>query len=245
MKLHRFIASSNQKALIMIHESLGPDALIYSTRTVENGIEIVAGMPEAFDVHCDIEDDIEETPSHFKKLFSRKLKPDTKPNSHSNVSPDTTMYEKLNAQLQLIKDSMQSLTKYVDKRLYEGLHIYDDDHSSKRNIVLYHLNKLGFKGKFCQQFINNYFSKRNIANEISISHIKEDLSDYIHTTDLDIVDGKNICVLIGPTGIGKTTTILKLAKRYISKYGSESLGIITTDYHDISGKNLLLHYQNR
>ncbi len=39
MKMHRFIASTNQKAIAKIHEVLGPDALIYSTKSIPDGVE--------------------------------------------------------------------------------------------------------------------------------------------------------------------------------------------------------------
>ncbi len=47
-----------------------------------------------------------------------------------------------------------------------------------------------------------------------------------------------------PDRIGKTTTIAKLAKRHIAKYGPESVGIISTDYFDITAKNQILYYGN-
>lgn len=45
MKLYRFIASDNQKAISKVHDTLGPDAMVYSTNRVEEGIEILAGLP--------------------------------------------------------------------------------------------------------------------------------------------------------------------------------------------------------
>lgn len=225
MKLHRFTASTNQKAIAMIHEALGPDALIYSTRSVPNGIEIVAGLPTQFDEHYESE----ASSLHFL--------PNNKPT-------DINLFEKLNTQLQVIKDSMQHLTNRVDKKLHDDFTMVDDEETIKRNMLNYHLNKWGFRGKFSQQYINQYFKLRDPSEPVEISDIETDLLNAIQTTDIDIIDGKHICALIGPTGIGKTTTILKLAKRYLSKYSADTLGIITTDYHDISGKNLLLHYQN-
>lgn len=46
MKLYRFIAEDNHKAMMKVQESLGPDALIYSTKKVETGIEILAGIAQ-------------------------------------------------------------------------------------------------------------------------------------------------------------------------------------------------------
>lgn len=237
MKLHRFTASTNQKAIAMVHETLGPDALVYSTRNVPEGVEIVAGI-----THCDEEHHENKNPTqrfHDMQDNSRIENP-----AQKNILPDMELFEKLNSQLQFIKDSMKNLSTQVDKRLCEGFYISDDEQTASRNTLYYHLNKYGFKGKFIQQFINNYFTTHDPFDPVTLQGIEDELAKYIETTETDSIDGKNICALIGPTGIGKTTTILKLAKRHIAKYGAHSLGIITTDYHDYSGKNLLLHYQN-
>lgn len=45
MKLVRFTAATTQKAIVLVHESLGPNALIYSTRKMADGIEVLAGLP--------------------------------------------------------------------------------------------------------------------------------------------------------------------------------------------------------
>jgi flagellar biosynthesis GTPase FlhF len=44
MKLYRFTAANTSRAMQDLHDSLGPDAFVYSTRRVGKGIEIIAGM---------------------------------------------------------------------------------------------------------------------------------------------------------------------------------------------------------
>lgn len=232
MKLHRFTASTSQKAIAMVHETLGLDALVYSTKNVPEGVEIVAGLPS-------YEDELSESKNSMQRFQ------DIKPQHDALTLQDSSSeFEKLNAQLQFLQDSMKNLSHQVDKRLYDGFYTADDDQTANRNALYYHLNQLGFKGKFVQRFIHNYCSTHDLSDAVTMQSIEEELAKYIETTEYDIIDGRNICALIGPTGIGKTTTILKLAQRYIAKHGANSLAIITTDYHDHSGKNLLLHYQN-
>lgn len=57
-----------------------------------------------------------------------------------------------------------------------------------------------------------------------------------------ILDQGGIFALIGPTGVGKTTTTAKLAARYVMKHGTESLGLITTDAYRIGGHEQLRIY---
>lgn len=71
----------------------------------------------------------------------------------------------------------------------------------------------------------------------------------ILTLNLDTIDNENILfdqggvfALIGPTGVGKTTTTAKLAARYVMKHGTENLGIITTDAYRVGGHEQLRIY---
>ena len=48
--------------------------------------------------------------------------------------------------------------------------------------------------------------------------------------------------LIGPTGVGKTTTLAKLAARFALKYGSEHVALISTDHYRIGASEQLQTY---
>lgn len=51
MKLYRFTAADNHRAILKAHESLGAEALIYSTRKTKNGVEVIAGLAD--DTACE------------------------------------------------------------------------------------------------------------------------------------------------------------------------------------------------
>jgi len=88
MKLRRFIALDTQRAMLMVHKKLGPDALVYSTRRVANGVEVLAGLPTS-EADISSEVDVEKT----------------------NVDKETI--DKLNIQLQMMEDSIQKLTNHI------------------------------------------------------------------------------------------------------------------------------------
>jgi len=58
----------------------------------------------------------------------------------------------------------------------------------------------------------------------------------------EILDQGGIFTLIGPTGVGKTTTTAKLAARFVMKHGANKLGLITTDAYRIGGHEQLRIY---
>ncbi|HEX4880427.1 MAG TPA: flagellar biosynthesis protein FlhF [Limnobacter sp.] len=58
----------------------------------------------------------------------------------------------------------------------------------------------------------------------------------------DIVETGGVYALVGPTGVGKTTTTAKLAARCVVKYGANALGLITTDSYRIGAQDQLRIY---
>lgn len=60
--------------------------------------------------------------------------------------------------------------------------------------------------------------------------------------DQDPIDAGGIHALVGPTGVGKTTTVAKLASRCAVKYGRESVGLITIDSYRIGAQDQLRIY---
>lgn len=53
-----------------------------------------------------------------------------------------------------------------------------------------------------------------------------------------VADG-GVYALVGPTGVGKTTTVAKLAARCVVRYGAASIGLITTDSYRIAAHDQL------
>lgn len=58
----------------------------------------------------------------------------------------------------------------------------------------------------------------------------------------DLLSSGGIYALTGPTGVGKTTTVAKLAARCVVKHGAASLGLVTTDGYRIGAFDQLEIY---
>ena len=53
----------------------------------------------------------------------------------------------------------------------------------------------------------------------------------------DILRDGGVVALVGPTGVGKTTAIAKLAARYTLRHGADQVALITTDNYRIGAKS--------
>jgi flagellar biosynthesis protein FlhF len=78
----------------------------------------------------------------------------------------------------------------------------------------------------------------------SLSWVKNILSRNLTTLkdESEILNEGGIFALVGPTGVGKTTTTAKLAARYVMKHGTQNLGLITTDGYRVGGHEQLRIY---
>ena len=68
------------------------------------------------------------------------------------------------------------------------------------------------------------------------------ISDQIITSNENILETGGVIALLGPTGVGKTTTIAKLAARAAMDFGPEEIALVTTDTFRIGAHEQLATY---
>ena len=109
-----------------------------------------------------------------------------------------------------------------------------------RAMLIKQLLKGGFDEAFSEQLVANIpeatplHDAWQLLQRVLLSHVK--------TTDDDILRHGGAIALLGPTGVGKTTTIAKLAARFAMKYGAEQVALITTDHYRIGAHEQLQTY---
>lgn len=108
--------------------------------------------------------------------------------------------------------------------------------------VLSTLLATGFSASLSRQLAENL--PANMNAEQAVAWIKTILANNLNTieNDTEVLSKGGIFALIGPTGVGKTTTTAKLAARYVMKHGTQNLGLITTDAYRIGGHEQLRIY---
>jgi flagellar biosynthesis protein FlhF len=70
------------------------------------------------------------------------------------------------------------------------------------------------------------------------------LAQLIPVVDDPLVKQGGVAALIGPTGVGKTTTIAKIAARYAMSYGSDEIALISADAYRIGAREHLTAFGN-
>ena len=102
------------------------------------------------------------------------------------------------------------------------------------------LCSVGFSDKVSDQLVNQ------LPAEITFNGAWRELLSILErsiiTGEDEIVSKGGIVTLIGPAGVGKTTTLAKLAARFVMRYGPQRVAIVTADHYRIGAVEQIKTY---
>lgn len=115
-------------------------------------------------------------------------------------------------------------------------------HAPEKLEVLRMLLAAGFCPALSRQLIDKMPSGMGI--EQGLNWVKAALKHNLPTPgpDQDIIARGGVYALIGPTGVGKTTTVAKIAARCALAHGPQSVALLTTDSYRIGAHDQLRIY---
>lgn len=217
MKLHIIKALNMSLAIKKMQETLGSQALIYKTRHTELGVEVLAGLGELSEESTFYEASADDVAGFFGKS--------------ARVGMESKIAE-MNAYIQDMSEKIRVLTRTGD---------HEPNFVSVQNAYYPVIAQYGFS-KRAYDFIFASSLKRAVTIPNINNFIWKRLEKCLKINKYELIDQSGFCAIVGPTGVGKTTTLVKMASRFVRRYGAESLGIITTDPGDRDIKNLLTYY---
>ncbi len=242
MKIKRFFAPDIRQAMRMVREEQGPDAVILSNNRVNGGVEIVAAID--FDAGLF---PVQETPAPARSERDSSIaEPEitapvetenTRPQSASQAgnmwSQEPTLIEmrtELNALRRMLEGQLSSLAWGQFARSEPG-----------RVELIQHLMQLGMSAAQSRAIADMAWQKDTGAEEAwngALAIITRGIPIY----GGDIFRDGGIVALVGPTGVGKTTTVAKLAARYALQHGRRNVALVTTDNYRVGAFEQLKTY---
>jgi len=106
-----------------------------------------------------------------------------------------------------------------------------------RSNVHVRLEQLGLGDQLVQQLMSGV--EPELAADKAWRNALARLSDALPVLGEELVERGGMIAFVGPTGVGKTTTIGKLAARYVLQHGSSSVALVTTDCFRIAAHEQL------
>ncbi len=243
MKIKRFFAQDIRQAIRMVREEQGPDAVILSNRRVDGGVEIVAAVDydeNIFKKETETKDSktgrlsdssqVAGFAQAAEKAFGKR--PDLQAAVHGASSQEPA--------LAALKNEMKELRGLVESQL-SGLAWGDNArrHPMQARLLRDVMN-LGIKADVASRLVGEIDELTPYGE--AWRKVLGVMGHALKITDDDILTNGGVVALVGPTGVGKTTTIAKLAARYILRHGKDKVGLITTDNYRIGALEQLRTY---
>jgi flagellar biosynthesis protein FlhF len=111
-----------------------------------------------------------------------------------------------------------------------------------RAVLLGEMLEAGFSGQLARRLVQDMPEDMN--QDDGRKWLKAAVNRRLRTlpTEADFIDRGGVYAIVGPTGVGKTTTTAKLAARCVVRYGADRLALLTTDGYRIGAQEQLRIY---
>lgn len=232
MKIRRYMANNMQEALLKVKMDLGNDAVILNTRKVKRPgffsflrtplVEILASLEEDENEAKDIQnipnpkvDELENKVKSMEMMLDKIYKQMSSPSFQN--APSATQEEKESGYSRIYKVFIDNMRQ-------------NDVEEDVINEILDSLKKQGIDNNSNVNEAFSIFQKEIIkrlgaSEEITVENQKK----------------PKVIIFLGPTGVGKTTTLAKIAANFIIKE-KKKVGLITADTYRIAAVEQLKTY---
>ncbi len=220
MKIKRFSDKDSRRAMARIRAEMGPDAVILSNKNVDGQVELVAAMD--FD-----EADIG---ANFSSGLSAAIHDEGVDRLRSDGDSPTLID---------LQRELGNLRSMLEGKL---LNIGWRDTAKRPSMeatISNKLYRLGLSRSLAGSIVDRLGGCVG-GLEQNWKKALDSLQRRISVTPADsLLNTGGIVALVGSTGVGKTTTVAKLAARFALRHGSNQVGLVTTDCYRIGGQEQL------
>ncbi len=215
MKIKRYFGPNTRQTMRQIRLERGPDAVILSCRAVAGGTEIITAVEP------------DQNPLR------------TRPSRSPAKSPAPSAGSDATAEIHAIRRELQAMHGLMDERFGKLAEIDFRRRRPFESSLLTHLTKRGFSSELGRSLMNGLpqGNPQRAWHEVLVR-----LARRIPVSDDDILRCGGRVVLLGPSGMGKTSTIAKLATRYMMRHGRDQVALIANDHGRVGGLQQLQRY---
>jgi flagellar biosynthesis protein FlhF len=217
MKIKHYRAPDMRQALRQVRDAQGPDAVILSSRRISGGVEVVAAVDYDVDVELPYAPEptrapSEPTASDYAALAQRFASQDR--SEVNNLQPD-------------VNEELRTLRRMLETQLAT---LAWNDLSRRAPIqteLLRQLTVLGLAHDLSGELVSQIPQRMELAEAHRLALAM--LARRIETVGERWMESGGVVAMVGPTGVGKTTLIAKLAARWVMRHGPRDLALVSTD----------------
>lgn len=247
MNVRKFTAPTSREALRKVRDALGADAVIVSNRNVNGQVEIVAMDDSTLESIAPLpsaelntqEANLRFTPANKDKALRAGIFADAKT---STADQDALMQAVSAQEVAQMMNEIRSMRSILEHKMAELSWANTQQREPLKAELMREMLAAGFSAGLARQLIDKMPAQENAA--LGLDWIKNVLSRNLATigNESEILEKGGVYALVGPTGVGKTTTTAKLAARCVMRHGPSKLALITTDGYRIGAYEQLRIY---
>lgn len=236
----RFVAATSREALRLVREALGAEAIVLTNRAHADGVEIVAmvegDVTQALKSAEPVAPPAPVAPAVLVAPAAPVVqvmpaKPvATAPAPESAAHTDTVLNE-LHSMRGMIEEQLASVV-WNDKQRQDPV----------RGRLLRTLLGAGFSAKLSKAMLEKLPTGQTYAQGMAFARSELIRAVPVHEDEDALLAQGGVYALMGPTGVGKTTTTAKLAARCVMRFGADKLALVTTDSYRIGAYEQLRIY---
>ncbi|MDW8799647.1 flagellar biosynthesis protein FlhF [Clostridium sp. A1-XYC3] len=254
MIIKKYVVNNMNEAMTRIRYELGKDAVIVSQRKIKKGgflgifskkmLEVTAAVDNSKD---DTSEDMQESIEAIKRLMTNKLDGELKVNNNFNE-----IESKYKSRLQIGEKKEEQVKEY--KPVEDGNSEAVMKEMQEMRTMLGEMINMSAAGSLSKSKMELTLEGCDLDHKVikkimtKMRSIEDDRTEEEKVKDIienmiEISPNKldNVVVLVGPTGVGKTTTIAKLAGRF-ALIEKKKVGLITIDTYRIGAVEQLRTY---
>ncbi|WP_421681617.1 flagellar biosynthesis protein FlhF [Stutzerimonas urumqiensis] len=260
MQVKRFFAADMRTAMKLVRDELGADAAIIGNRKVAGGVELTAALdypvqaPAARQPNPALEAELRKTQSVIAAAHAELVT-----RNQAAAGMDRQLLGEA-TQAPAVEPARPApaptATPAVDPRAFEAMR---SELSGLRELIEVQLGSIAWgqmQSRRPQQAnLWRRLQRMGLPVELSkallekVAGIEEPrqawrmllayLAQGIKTPKQEPLEEGGVIALVGPAGAGKTTTLAKLAARYVLKYGAQNIALVSMDSFRIGAQEQL------
>ncbi len=142
--------------------------------------------------------------------------------------------------LEMLRDDMNSIRRLLEHQVSGLMWQEVERREPLRAMLIKRLERMGLSSDLADQLA--CYIPEDTKPAKAWKALLSLVADQIHVTKQDILKRGGVVALLGPTGVGKTTSIAKLAARAAMEYGADNVALVTTDTYRIGAHEQLAIY---
>ncbi len=245
MKVKRYIAATSRDALRQVKEELGVDAVILSNRKTKDGVEIMAladsemsglvqAPPSAANITQYEKNNVSRTIEPYSKALPLVNEPVESKKAANNDGMSASLAHDIIAEIQAMRSTLEDQLATVAWGNFT-------QRRPEKVKVLRAMLDTGFSPLLSRRLVDKLSA--DFDYEQSLKQAMSALAFNLRAVASDeMIEKGGVYALIGPTGVGKTTTTAKLAARCVIRHGADKVALLTTDSYRIGGHEQLRIY---